>query len=319
MIFSDKTRSFCSKLTVVALDDDYSTRLLLRNVLSAMGVARVEEASNAHDGIDLVKAMRPDFVISDWEMPGGDGLSFLREVREGADIPNPFMPVILITAHAHRTLLDKARELGVNGLLVKPLTAAAVEKKVLSALQKPKDFLLTKYYFGPDRRAGRSHVELIFDERRHLLAKDFPIAFSTDAEVIKFPANMQSGVIGTSEYLAFLKRRQLEVRMQRMQRLALRVTSSTEGLAELRPLIEEASRIGRDLCKTTPITAQIMKSLLEFCGKKTLPDNLRQQLIGRHVLALCSLIDMRLGKCSIAAETVASELDADLEQALERQ
>ncbi len=81
-----------------------------------------------------------------------DGVEFTRLVRVAADSPNPFLPIIMVTGFADRTRVEEARDAGITEFIVKPVTARAVLDRLNNVINKPRPFVKTSDYFGPDRR-----------------------------------------------------------------------------------------------------------------------------------------------------------------------
>ena len=77
----------------------------------------------AEEAIEAVKQQSYDIVISDYKLPGMDGLEFLRRVKEKQ--PNAFE--ILITAYANREICEEAKMVGVRDIIPKPFTSEDVE------------------------------------------------------------------------------------------------------------------------------------------------------------------------------------------------
>ncbi len=109
----------------------------------------------AHDGasaLELFRRRNPDIVILDWEMPVLDGIEFARRVRVPGSKPNPFVPIILLTAHAERARVLQARDAGVTEFLCKPVSPKRLFERILNIVLRPRPFVQTKTFFGPDRR-----------------------------------------------------------------------------------------------------------------------------------------------------------------------
>jgi DNA-binding response OmpR family regulator len=77
---------------ILVVDDDSSTRSLLREILTPEGYA-VEEATDAATAMEKVATCAPDLLLLDVMMPGQDGLEFLANLRRSSDVS-----VILLTA-----------------------------------------------------------------------------------------------------------------------------------------------------------------------------------------------------------------------------
>ena len=85
----------------------------------------------AEEGMEAVKQQAYNIVISDYKLPGMDGLEFLRKVKEKQ--PNAFE--ILITAYANREILNEAKIIGVNEIIPKPFTSENVETSLARIIE----------------------------------------------------------------------------------------------------------------------------------------------------------------------------------------
>ena len=81
-----------------------------------------------------------------------DGLDFVRLVRKGADSPNPYVPIILLTGHTEMHRVLEARDAGVNEILAKPISIKSLFSRIVSIIESPRPFVKSKTYFGPCRR-----------------------------------------------------------------------------------------------------------------------------------------------------------------------
>ncbi len=144
--------------TILIVDDDAETQVLLRDILSKEGY-EIEVAADGRTGLELVIQRTPDLVISDIHMPGLDGLALLDELRSRAYD----MPVILMTAYGSlKTAVDGIRA-GAFDYLSKPFIMDDVRLVVHRALehtqlsrqnQQLKDQLRDRYRF--DNLVGSS-------------------------------------------------------------------------------------------------------------------------------------------------------------------
>ncbi len=155
---------YLENIKVLIVEDNPFMRTIIRRVLSQFGVRELREADDGADAMDLMVGFKPDIAIIDWEMEPINGLEFTRWIREGADTPNPFMPIIMVSAHSEQGRVTQARDGGVNEFLVKPLSAKSLMQRVQTVIEKPRSFVRTDHYFGPDRR--RHDVPFEGQERR---------------------------------------------------------------------------------------------------------------------------------------------------------
>ena len=115
--------------------DDFSTmRRIVRNLLKEIGFANAEEAEDGAVALNMLKASKFDFVVSDINMPNMNGFELLKNIR--ADDSLKTVPVLMVTAEAKKEDIVLAAQTGANGYIVKPFTKATLEEKVQKILQK---------------------------------------------------------------------------------------------------------------------------------------------------------------------------------------
>ena len=121
-------------LRIIIADDEAIIRMGLRTMLEERGYQVVGEAGDGKRVLDLVEKMRPDLVFLDIKMPGLDGLAVAQQLAETHRVP-----VILLTAYGERSLVDRARQAGVMGYLMKPLRETDLEPAIEVALARFRD------------------------------------------------------------------------------------------------------------------------------------------------------------------------------------
>lgn len=109
--------------------DDFSTmRRIIKNVLQELGYTNVAEADDGATALPLLQNGDFDFLITDWNMPGMQGIELLRAVRADARLGK--LPVLMVTAEAKREQIVEAAQAGVNGYVIKPFTATTLKEKL---------------------------------------------------------------------------------------------------------------------------------------------------------------------------------------------
>lgn len=109
--------------------DDFSTmRRIMRKFLNDLGYTDVTEAEDGATALKILKQGNIDFLVTDWNMPGMNGIDLLRAVRADERLKN--LPVLMVTAEAKRDQIIEAAQAGVNGYVVKPFTAQALKDKI---------------------------------------------------------------------------------------------------------------------------------------------------------------------------------------------
>ena len=139
-------------LKILMVDDNHHMRVLLTEILRAIGVKNVFEATDGAEALQALRNHQIDIVMTDLAMQPLDGIDFVRLVRNSPDSPNPMVPVIMITGHSTSRRVAEARDVGVTEFLSKPVTARGVIERINRVVEHPRAFVRTADYFGPDRR-----------------------------------------------------------------------------------------------------------------------------------------------------------------------
>ncbi len=120
---------------VLIVDDSPSIRELLREMLYDAGFDRVWCAGDGAKALSVLNENKVDAILCDSVMEPVDGLTVIRNLR-ATDGDNADAPVLLVTGHAERGLVESARKAGVNGILVKPVARGLLLDR-LQALLTP--------------------------------------------------------------------------------------------------------------------------------------------------------------------------------------
>ena len=139
------------KLRALVVDDNEHMRALLRRLLQRMGIENTEYADGSA-ALEVVEAELPDLILTDLTMQFMDGISFVRTLRRSPNEKVQTIPVIMITGHADRHRVVGARDVGVNEMMVKPVTEGGLLSRVQEVILRPRPFIFGPTYFGPCRR-----------------------------------------------------------------------------------------------------------------------------------------------------------------------
>ncbi|RCU44554.1 MULTISPECIES: chemotaxis response regulator CheY [Corallincola] len=113
----------------ILIVDDFSTmRRIIKNLLRDLGFNNTHEADDGNTALPMLQGGDFDFVVTDWNMPGMQGIDLLRAIR--ADDKLKSLPVLMVTAEAKKEQIIAAAQAGVNGYIVKPFTAATLKEKL---------------------------------------------------------------------------------------------------------------------------------------------------------------------------------------------
>lgn len=118
-----------TQTSVLIAEDNPVVREVLRGVMRHDDRLRiVGEAANGQAALELIESLKPQLVCLDVMMPGLDGLTVLKTIREKF----PETRVIIVTGQSTSEVVTEALKLGANGLVVKPFNA----DKLLRAIDK---------------------------------------------------------------------------------------------------------------------------------------------------------------------------------------
>ena len=145
---------------------------LLGGILVALGVSEVKLAADTGRALELLARRDFQAVFCHEAVGPLDTQAFVTTIRRG-EVRNPRIPILITASAPNRAQVERMRDTGINDVIVLPLTAGAVKRKLLGILAPVKGFVEAESYFGPDRRRAydRRHTRqatqrLSLQERR---------------------------------------------------------------------------------------------------------------------------------------------------------
>jgi len=115
-------------MKVLVVDDFSTMRRIVKNLLRDLGFTNISEADDGSTALPMLQGGDFDFVVTDWNMPGMQGIDLLKAIRADASLSH--IPVLMVTAEAKKEQIVMAAQAGVNGYIVKPFTAATLKTKL---------------------------------------------------------------------------------------------------------------------------------------------------------------------------------------------
>jgi CheY-like chemotaxis protein len=157
----------------MVVDDNTFMLNLLVDTIKAFGIENTHGERNCAAAIKRLKLSKTDpvaaglgsvdMIIADYLMDGVDGNLFLHWIRTNREVPDRFVPFVMVSGAADQFVVEQARDTGVTEFMAKPFSARSVADRILAVVNSPRQFVLAPAYFGPDRRRADTGV---LEERR---------------------------------------------------------------------------------------------------------------------------------------------------------
>lgn len=156
-----------SGVNILLIDPDRELSMIIRKILKSLGFSTIHIAKDGSAALQLMRKNLIDLIITDWEMSPMSGIEFINYVRAEEDSPNPFVPIIMLTGHARRPYVEKARDTGITEFMVKPFTARQLCERIIQVIDNPRHFIVSPNYKGPDRRRKKVPFDASEDRRKY--------------------------------------------------------------------------------------------------------------------------------------------------------
>ncbi len=120
---------------VIIADDESVIRMDLREMLTNLGYLVVGEVGDGRSAVNLARELKPDVVIMDIKMPDMDGIEAAKVLTE-----EKIAPVLLLTAYSQQELIERAKDAGVVGYMVKPFRESDLAPAIEVAVARFAEF-----------------------------------------------------------------------------------------------------------------------------------------------------------------------------------
>ena len=144
-----------SEVKVLVTEDNMPMAELLKSLLFAFGIGEVWMARNGREALNIYHEQSIDLILTDWMMREMDGLTLVKMIRSGEKGTNQYVPIIMMTGFSEKRRVVQARDAGITEFLVKPFTARDLYKRIEEIIERPRQFVKSDDFFGPDRRRRR--------------------------------------------------------------------------------------------------------------------------------------------------------------------
>ncbi len=160
-------------ISVLLVEQHDFMRRIIRQILHEFGVRAIRETGDAETAYKIYATETVDLVLTDWA-PALDGIFLLDRIRKSEDSPNPFVPIVVVTANTELRHVCHARDHGMTEYLAKPISATLIYQRICTVIERHRDFIKNRDFFGPDRR--RRNGQWQGDERRYVVPIEAPIS-----------------------------------------------------------------------------------------------------------------------------------------------
>ncbi len=140
-------------ITVLIVDSQPAIVEVIKGVLTLFGVKNIISCTDGKTGLAAFKKGKPDLLIIDWDLDSINGIEFTKTIRHDPD--NPYVPIIFMTALSSGKRVAEARDSGITEFLRKPFNADSLYKRIESIVERPRPFVQSEQFVGPDRRRKR--------------------------------------------------------------------------------------------------------------------------------------------------------------------
>jgi len=120
-------------MKIITVDDSSTMRRIIKNTLKRIGYGdEILEAENGKEALEILENNPVDLIITDWNMPVMDGLTFVKKIRSNSKFDD--VPIIMVTTEAAKEDIITALKAGVNNYIVKPFTPQVLKEKIEQVL-----------------------------------------------------------------------------------------------------------------------------------------------------------------------------------------
>jgi two-component system, chemotaxis family, chemotaxis protein CheY len=167
------TTDYLKPISFLVVEDKQYMRRVIKSVLETLGAKMIEEATNGRDALSMVRQWPPDVILTEYWLAPMNGVEMLRAIRTDKG-PLRFTPVIMVSGETRREKVIGARNAGVTEFIAKPITAKGVFLRIREVIERPRPFVDSRAYFGPDRRR-RTEIMNEGQDRRGLGERPKPV------------------------------------------------------------------------------------------------------------------------------------------------
>ncbi|MGI9379367.1 MAG: response regulator [Methyloligellaceae bacterium] len=174
-----------SDLDIVLVDNQRASHQTMRDLLSGLGIKRYRAFADPSDALRELQTEPANLVFVEWQMDRLNGCELIHMMRHKSMKPLSYLPIILVTGQVSATFIDQALIAGAHQVLVKPVSAAMLKRRLDWILSDDRQFVLknSRYEIENARElvAASRQRQAVEEEIRQIVAQKGEDSDSTAA------------------------------------------------------------------------------------------------------------------------------------------
>jgi len=118
------------RLNVLVVEDQDMIREIIVAILRALGCRVIQSANDGREALRMVEQDTPNLILCDINMQPVDGFQFVEQLQKSGFSGPKRIPTIYLTAHSNADFVKRAKQLGVDAYVVKPVKRAVLEERI---------------------------------------------------------------------------------------------------------------------------------------------------------------------------------------------
>lgn len=139
-------------LNIVVAEANAFQSMLILGMLRGFGANMITEVRSTAAVLQALQERRIDLLICDAKLPQDGGFALTRTIRRDAGNQNRILPIFIMASDTREVTVNAARDAGANMVIAKPMSPSALYDRLSWVALKPRQYVDTETYFGPDRR-----------------------------------------------------------------------------------------------------------------------------------------------------------------------
>lgn len=170
---ASRARFNLEKASVLLLDETPMGMSILVQIVTALGAKKLHRCADVEQAQEAASKHELDLAIVDSMAPTGQGYDFIKWLRQNAQEPNCYTPVLLTTSHTPASDVARARDCGSHIIIKKPIAPIVMLERIVWVAKEGRPFLFAGSYVGPDRRfRDNGPPDGVGRRREDLVARD---------------------------------------------------------------------------------------------------------------------------------------------------